>query len=50
MVPQVLSVIQLLYKPEELTAVNGMLGGLAMVATTLAPIVTACSSRPISRG
>lgn len=40
MVPQVLSVIQLLYKAEERTAVNGMLGGLGMAATTLAPIVT----------
>jgi EmrB/QacA subfamily drug resistance transporter len=40
MVPQVLSVIQLLYKAEERTAVNGMLGGLTMLATTLAPIVT----------
>ena len=41
MVPQVLSVIQLLYKAEERTVVNGMLGGLTMLATTLAPIVTA---------
>jgi EmrB/QacA subfamily drug resistance transporter len=40
MVPQVLSVIQLLYKAEERTAVNGMLGGLTMLATTLAPVVT----------
>lgn len=41
MVPQVLSVVQLLYNPEERVAVNGMLGGLAMLATTLAPVVTA---------
>ncbi|MBV9094533.1 MAG: MFS transporter [Streptosporangiaceae bacterium] len=40
MVPQVLSVVQLLYKAEERTAVSGMLGGLSMLATTLAPIVT----------
>jgi MFS family permease len=40
MVPQVLSVVQLLYKAEERTQVNGMLGGLGMLATTVAPIVT----------
>lgn len=40
MVPQVLSVVQVLYKAEERTAVNGMLGGLGMLATTLAPVVT----------
>jgi MFS family permease len=40
MVPQVLSVVQLLYKAEQRTAVNGMLSGLGMLATTLAPIVT----------
>lgn len=40
MVPQVLSVVQLLYKAEERTAVNGMLGGLGLLATTVAPIVT----------
>lgn len=40
MVPQVLSVVQLLYKAEERTAVNGMLGGLGMLATTLAPVAT----------
>jgi MFS family permease len=41
MVPQVLSVVQLLYKAEERTAVMGMLGGLTMLATTLAPVLTA---------
>jgi EmrB/QacA subfamily drug resistance transporter len=40
MVPQVLSVVQLLYKPEEQVAVNGMLGGITVMATTLAPIIT----------
>jgi MFS family permease len=40
MVPQVLSVVQLLYGPEERVTVNGMLGGLGMLATTLAPVVT----------
>jgi len=40
MVPQVLSVVQLLCKAEERTAVTGMLGGLGMLATTVAPIVT----------
>ena len=40
MVPQVLSVVQLLYEAEERVAVNGMLGGLSMLATTLAPVVT----------
>jgi len=40
MVPQVLSVVQLLYKAEERVAVNGMLGGLSMLATTLAPVLT----------
>ena len=39
MVPQVLSVVQLLYKPEERVGVNGMLGGLSALATTLGPIV-----------
>lgn len=41
MVPQVLSVIQLLYAAEERVRINGMLGGLAMLATTIAPVVTA---------
>jgi MFS family permease len=40
MVPQVLSVVQVLYKAEERTQVNRMLGGLSMPATTVAPIVT----------
>lgn len=40
MVPQVLSIVQLLYKADERVAVNGMLGGLSVLATTLAPIVT----------
>jgi len=39
MVPQVLSVVQLLYKPEERVAINGLLGGLSAIATTLGPIV-----------
>lgn len=39
MVPQVLSVVQLLYKPKERVAVNGLLGGLSAIATTLGPIV-----------
>jgi EmrB/QacA subfamily drug resistance transporter len=41
MVPQVLSVIQILYRPAERTTIMGMLGGLSMLATTIAPIVTA---------
>ena len=41
MVPQVLSVVQLLYKAEERTTVAGMLGGLTMLATTAAPVLTA---------
>jgi MFS family permease len=41
MVPQVLSVVQLLYRPEERTQAAGMLGGLTMLATTLAPVITA---------
>jgi MFS family permease len=41
MVPQVLSVVQLLYKADERVAINGMLGGLGMLATTLAPVVAA---------
>ena len=44
MVPQVLSIVQLLYKAEERTAVAGMLGGLTMLATTAAPLVTAVLS------
>jgi EmrB/QacA subfamily drug resistance transporter len=40
MVPQVLSVVQLLYKADERVQVNGMMGGLSVLATTLAPIVT----------
>ncbi len=39
MVPQVLSVVQLLYKPEERVKVNGLLGALSAIATTLGPIV-----------
>lgn len=39
MVPQVLSVVQLLYKPEERVAVNGLLGGLSALATAVGPIV-----------
>ena len=40
MVPQVLSVVQLLYDADERVTINGMLGGLGMLATTLAPVVT----------
>lgn len=39
MVPQVLSVVQLLYKPEERVKVNGLLGGLSAIATTIGPVV-----------
>lgn len=41
MVPQVLSMVQVLYQAEERTAVAGMLAGLTMLSTTAAPIVTA---------
>lgn len=41
MVPQVLSFIQVLFRPEERTKIFGMLGGLGMMATTTAPIATA---------
>jgi MFS family permease len=40
MVPQVLSVVQLLYKPDERVQVNGMLGALSILATAVAPIAT----------
>ena len=40
MVPQVLSVIQLLYSARERTTIMGMLGGLSMLATTVAPLLT----------
>jgi MFS family permease len=40
MVPQVLSVVQVLYKAEERTQVNGMLGGLGLLATIIAPTAT----------
>ena len=40
MVPQVLSVIQLLYSAKQRTTIMGMLGGLSMLATTLAPLLT----------
>ena len=39
MVPQVLSVVQLLYEPEERVAINGLLGGLSAIATTVGPVV-----------
>jgi len=39
MVPQVLSVVQLLYKPAERVGVNGLLGMLSAVATTIGPVV-----------
>jgi MFS family permease len=40
MVPQVLSLVQLLYKPDERVQVNGMLGALSVGATAVAPIAT----------
>jgi MFS family permease len=40
MVPQVLSMVQLLYKPDERVRVNGMLGGLSILATAAAPVAT----------
>jgi MFS family permease len=40
MVPQVMSVVQLLYKADERVQVNSMLGGLSLLATTLAPVAT----------
>jgi MFS family permease len=40
MVPQVMSVVQVLYKADERVQVNGMLGGISLLATTLAPIAT----------
>ena len=39
MVPQVLSIVQLLYRAEERTTVAGLLGGLTLLATTVAPVV-----------
>lgn len=39
MVPQVMSMIQVLYKPEERTAVNGMFGALGGMAATFGPII-----------
>jgi EmrB/QacA subfamily drug resistance transporter len=38
MVPQVLSVVQLLYKPEERLAINNMFGGISALATTLGAV------------
>lgn len=39
MVPQVMSLMQVMYKPEERGAVNGMFGALAGIAASLGPIV-----------
>ncbi len=39
MVPQVMSLMQVMYKPEERGPINGLFGGLAGVAATLGPIV-----------
>ena len=39
MVPQVVSLMQVMYKPEERAAVNGLFGGLAGVAASLGPVI-----------
>lgn len=39
MVPQVMSLMQVMYKPEERGVINGLFGGLAGVAATLGPII-----------
>jgi EmrB/QacA subfamily drug resistance transporter len=39
MVPQVMSLMQVMYKPEERTAVNGLFGALGGLAASLGPIV-----------
>ena len=39
MVPQVMSLMQVMYKPEERGPINGLFGGMAGVAATLGPIV-----------
>ena len=39
MVPQVMSLMQIMYKPSERSGINGLFGGLGGVAATLGPIV-----------
>jgi EmrB/QacA subfamily drug resistance transporter len=39
MVPQVMSLMQVMYKPEERTAVNGLFGALGGLAASLGPVV-----------
>lgn len=39
MVPQVMSLMQVMYKPEERGPINGLFGGFAGVAATLGPII-----------
>ena len=39
MVPQVMSLMQVMYKPEERGPINGLFGGLAGIAATLGPIL-----------
>jgi EmrB/QacA subfamily drug resistance transporter len=40
MVPQVMSLMQIMYKPEERGAINGLFGGLGGVAASLGPVVS----------
>ena len=39
MVPQVMSLMQVMYKPQERSSINGLFGGLGGLAATLGPIV-----------
>jgi EmrB/QacA subfamily drug resistance transporter len=39
MVPQVMSLMQIMYKPEERGAINGLFGGLGGVSASLGPII-----------
>ncbi|HSW65826.1 MAG TPA: MFS transporter [Bacillota bacterium] len=39
MVPQVMSLMQIMYKPEERTAVNGLFGALGGTAASLGPVI-----------
>jgi EmrB/QacA subfamily drug resistance transporter len=39
MVPQVLSLMQVMYKPEERGAINGLFGGLGGAAASLGPVI-----------